>query len=58
MEQFNWTDPFICDKKDKRLLIPKLYPGVGWIFNFGQPLTWVFLIALVVVIVLCAILLK
>jgi len=58
MEQSNWSDPIICDKKDKRLLIPRPYPRVGWSFNFGQPLIWVFLLTLIVVIVACAILLK
>jgi uncharacterized membrane protein len=58
MEQSNWTDPIINDKKDRRLLIPRPYPRVGWTFNFGQPLTWVLLIVLVMVIILCAIFLK
>jgi len=58
MKLSDWTDPLINDKKDSRLMIPRPYPQVGWTFNFGQPLTWVFLIVVVLVIVLCAFFLK
>jgi uncharacterized membrane protein len=55
MKLSDWRDPLINDKKDSRLLIPRPYPRDGWTLNFGQPLTWVFLIVLIVVIVLCAV---
>ncbi len=58
MKRSIWTDPIINDKKDPRLMIPRPYPRDGWILNFGQPMTWVFLIVLVIVIILCAIYLK
>jgi uncharacterized membrane protein len=47
MKLSDWTGPIINDKKDSRLFIPKPFPGIGWTFNFGQPLTWVFAILLV-----------
>lgn len=58
MKLSNWTDPLIKNKRDPRLMIPRPYPRVGWTFNFGHYLTWVFIIVLVAVIVLCSIYLR
>jgi uncharacterized membrane protein len=51
----NWRDEIINNKKDPRLLIPRPYPRVGWTLNFGQPLTWIFIIVVVLVLVLCGV---
>jgi uncharacterized membrane protein len=51
MKLSDWRDDLICDKKDPRLLIPRPYPRVGWTFNFGHPLTWIFIIVLLLIIV-------
>ncbi|RKD85999.1 hypothetical protein BC643_4315 [Mangrovibacterium diazotrophicum] len=53
MKSSIWKDPLIKDKKDSRLLIPRPYPRDGWTLNFGQPLTWVFLVAIVGVVIFC-----
>jgi uncharacterized membrane protein len=58
MKLSDWRDELINDKKDPRLMIPRPYPRVGWTFNLGQPLTWVFLIILAVVLILCSFFLK
>lgn len=58
MKQSSWRDPFINNKKDPRLMIPRPHPRVGWTLNFGQPLTWIFLIVLVLVVILCAVFIR
>jgi uncharacterized membrane protein len=39
-------------------MIPREYPRDGWVLNFGQPLTWVFIIVLLIGIILFTIYLK
>ncbi|WP_201300986.1 DUF5808 domain-containing protein [Sunxiuqinia indica] len=48
----NWRGPFYFNRKDPRLLVPKLYPAFGKTLNFASPYSYVFLIALILVIVL------
>jgi uncharacterized membrane protein len=38
------------------LMVPKLHPSLGWTFNFASPYSYVFLIALVGIIVATVIL--
>jgi uncharacterized membrane protein len=33
----NWRGPFYSNRKDPRLLVPKLYPSLGWTINFASP---------------------
>lgn len=28
---------FYSNKSDERFFVPKEYPGIGWILNFGNP---------------------
>jgi len=48
----NWRGPFYFNRKDPRLIVPKLNPMLGWTFNFANRYTWLFLIAAVAIIVL------
>jgi uncharacterized membrane protein len=59
MDQFNSEDQdaykfgFIYWKKsDKRVVVPKRLPGLGWTLNFANPLSYVFLVILVLIIFL------
>lgn len=47
----NWKGIFYFNRKDPRLIVPKLNPSMGWTFNFSSPYTYLFLIALVIIIV-------
>jgi len=47
MKLSNWKDALINNKKNPRLMIPRPSPRVGWTLNFGQPLTWIFIIVLI-----------
>jgi len=58
MKLSNWGDPLINDKKDQRLLIPRPYPRDGWTLNFGQPVTWIFLVLLAVIVIFCVVFIR
>ncbi len=53
-----WKGPFYFNRKDPRLMVPKLHPSLGWTFNFASPYAYIFLIVLVGVIVVTEILSK
>ncbi len=40
----NWKGLFYMNRKDPRLVVPKLYPLMGWTLNFANP--WVYLVLL------------
>jgi len=48
----NWYGPFYFNRHDPRLVVPKLNPEMGWTYNFAGRYTWLFLAAVVVIIVL------
>ena len=45
----NWKGPFYYNKKDPRLMVPKLYPSLGWTFNFASPYAYITLGAIIVI---------
>jgi len=47
---------FYCNKEDSNFLIPKAY-GIGATLNWGNPLSWAF-IAAIIVLIICKILIK
>ena len=47
-----WRGLFYYDPKDPRIRVPKLDPTLGWTLNFANPYTYVFIIALVGIILL------
>ncbi|WP_321285399.1 hypothetical protein [uncultured Sunxiuqinia sp.] len=48
----NWRGSFYFNRKDPRLLVPKLYPAFGETLNFASSYSYVFLIAFILIIVL------
>lgn len=40
------------NKYDKRIIVPKRTPFLGWTINFGNPYSYVFLILFIVIIYL------
>ncbi len=46
-----WKGPFYFNRKDPRIMIPKRQRPLGWTLNFASPYTYIFLIALVAIIV-------
>ena len=47
----NWKGPFYFNRRDPRLLVPKLHPSLGWTLNFASPLTYIAVLAIIVVII-------
>lgn len=47
----NWKGIFYFNRKDPRLIVPKLNPLMGWTLNFASPYSYLFLIVLVIIIV-------
>lgn len=47
----NWKGILYVNKKDPRIVVPKLYPLLGWTLNFGNIYTYLAIIAIVLIIV-------
>ena len=47
----NWKGIFYFNCKDPRLIVPKIYPSMGWTFNFASPYSYVFIIIVVLIII-------
>jgi len=47
----NWKGPFYFNRKDPRLIVPKFISSLGWTLNFASPYSYVFLIALALIII-------
>lgn len=46
-----WKGPFYFNRKDPRIMIPKRQSSLGWTLNFASPYAYIFLVALVAIIV-------
>jgi uncharacterized membrane protein len=47
-----WRGPLYFNRKDPRLVIPKLYPSMEWTFNFASPGAYIFIAALICLVVI------
>jgi uncharacterized membrane protein len=52
----NWRGPFYFNRKDPRLIVPKLHPSLGWTVNFANPASYIVMAALIGVIILISLL--
>ena len=48
----NWRGTFYFNKRDPRLMVPKLYPSLGWTVNFACPYSYIALGAIAIAIIL------
>jgi uncharacterized membrane protein len=46
----NWKGIFYFNFKDKRVIVKKFNPAMGWTFNFGNPFTYVLLFGAITLI--------
>jgi len=47
----NWkAGVFYFNRKDPRVSVPKRNPMLGWTLNFGNPLSWLILVSIAVLI--------
>jgi uncharacterized membrane protein len=54
----NWRGPFYFNRKDPRLLVPKLHPSLGWTLNFASPGSYVAIGALIAIIIIIGLISK
>jgi uncharacterized membrane protein len=47
----NWKGIFYFNRKDPRLIVPKFYSSMGWTLNFANIYAYLFLIAIVLIII-------
>jgi len=47
----NWKGVFYFNRKDPRLMVPKLYPSMGWTLNFASVYAYLLIIAVVLIII-------
>jgi uncharacterized membrane protein len=53
----NWRGIFYFNRKDYRLIVPKNNPYLGWTLNFASPYTYLFLLAVLALVILAELLL-
>jgi len=51
----NWRGPFYYNRRDPRLMVPKLHPSMGWTLNFASPYAYIVMLALVAIIIISAV---
>lgn len=49
-EHYKWG-MFYFNSTDSRIIVPKIDPMRGWTFNFGHPVSYLFVLLLIVLIV-------
>ena len=47
----NWKGIFYVNRKDPRILVPKINPKMGWTLNFGHVYAYIGLIAIIAIII-------
>jgi uncharacterized membrane protein len=51
----HWRGPFYVNAEDTSIFVRNRY-GIGWTVNFGQPVAWLVLLAIIAVPVTIAVL--
>jgi len=46
----NWKGGFYFNKKDPRVMVPKINPMMGWTINFGNSKAYLVIVGLVAII--------
>ena len=49
-EKYKWGFLYF-DPKDRRVILPKVNPTLGWTFNFGNPITYLIIVAFVLLLI-------
>jgi uncharacterized membrane protein len=50
----NWKGPFYFNRKDPRLMVPKLRPSLGWTLNFSSPYAYLTILGLIGIVIVAA----
>jgi uncharacterized membrane protein len=51
----NWRGILYFNRKDPRLIVQKQFPPLGWTLNFANPLTYLLIISIVLIVVVVAV---
>jgi uncharacterized membrane protein len=54
----NWKGPFYVNRRDPRLIVPKLCPSMGWTLNFASPYSFIALGAIIVIAIVIELIIK
>jgi uncharacterized membrane protein len=46
----NWRGFIYFNRKDPRIIVPKMIPALGWTFNFASPYAYITLIAVMLIV--------
>ena len=46
----NWKGVLYVNRKDPRIIVPKINPLLGWTINFGNVYAYIVLIAIILII--------
>ena len=47
----NWRGIFYINRKDRRLIVPKFNAALGWTLNFANPVAWIFIVLVILIII-------
>ena len=47
----NWKGIIYFNRRDPRLLVPKLHPSLGWTFNFASPYAYITTVAIILIVI-------
>jgi uncharacterized membrane protein len=53
-----WKGPFYFNRKDPRLMVPKLHPSMGWTLNFANPGAYVATASIIGLIIIAKLIVK
>jgi len=51
----NWRGILYFNRKDPRLIVQKQFPPLGWTLNFANPLTYLMIISIVLIVAVVAV---
>lgn len=47
----NWRGLFYVNRRDPRLIVPKISPSFGWSFNFGNIYSYITILSILLLII-------
>lgn len=47
----NWKGVFYFNRRDPRLIVPKLNQSLGWTFNFASPYPYILIVCVFLIII-------
>lgn len=48
----NWKGVFYFNRKDPRIMVPKIFPMLGWTINFSNPYSYLLIMGFIAIILI------